>query len=137
MLLPPCRSPRAAACGLAAALLVPLVGGCGVRTGEVSGVVTLDGAPAPGLLVRFDPDDQGATDVPPSSGFTGTDGRYHLVRPGRKTGAVVGWHVVTVVTGEGVLVQAGGGPAEGAESRREVRAGENVIDLELRSAVPK
>jgi hypothetical protein len=137
MLILRSRSPHAAACGFVAMLVAALGVGCGgARTGEVSGVVKLDGVPTAGLLVRFDPDDRGATDVPPSCGVTGTDGRYRLVRPGRKTGAVVGPHVVTVVTGEGVPVQAGGRPAEGAESRREVRPGENVIDLDLRSAAP-
>jgi hypothetical protein len=135
MLIPRSRSRHAAAHGFVATLVAALGVGCGgVRTGEVSGVVTLDGVPTAGLLVRFDPDDRGATDVPPSCGVTGTDGRYRLVRPGRKSGAVVGPHLVSVVTGDGQLVQADGGTAAGAESRHEVRPGENVIDLELRSA---
>jgi hypothetical protein len=117
--------------------MVALATGCGgPRTGEVSGTVTLDGVPAAGLIVRFDPETAGAGDVRPSCGFTGTDGRYRLMQTGQSTGVVAGPHRVSVVSGDGAPLRNGAATVAGAESRHDVKAGENVIRLDLRSNVP-
>lgn len=117
-------------------LLCTLLGGCGegFQTAEVSGSVKLDGKPAPGLMIQFEPDDGTETNLPPSTGYTNAGGQFVLVRPGRKTGTVVGKHTVRIMTSEGSdLVILNGRKIEGTVSQREVKPGSNVIDVELTS----
>ena len=75
-----------------AALLVP---GC-QRIADVSGTVRVDGKPAKGLIVVFDP---GATDAPRGVATTEGDGRYTVRRlgPGAKSGVPVGTYAVKVM----------------------------------------
>lgn len=116
--------------------LCTLLGGCGegFQTAEVSGSVKVDGKPAPGLMIQFEPDDGNGTKLPPSIGYTNADGQFVLVRPGRKTGTVVGKHTVRIMTGEGGdLVILNGRKITGTVSQREVTPGPNVIDVELTS----
>jgi len=62
---------------------------------EVSGTVTLDNEPLAGAAVTFVPDKSKGTTGPPAVGFTDDKGRYTLKTAG-KTGAVVGFHKVSV-----------------------------------------
>lgn len=107
-------------------------GGQGFQSAEVSGTVTVGGAPAPGLMIQFEPADGEGTRLPPGTGFTNADGKYVLLRPGGKRGAVVGKNTVRVLNGEGVaLERLRGKTVEGAVSEREVKPGVNVLDIEL------
>jgi hypothetical protein len=99
--------------------------------GQVSGVVTLDGEPVAGATVQFDPDS-----AIRSQGSTDENGRYELVYRGETPGAVLGRHTVMVSK----LVED---PRFGHREllperywraptiRREVKPGQNVINLEL------
>lgn len=84
---------------LPAGILIALFLGCGASTDgpplvPVSGTVTLDGKALSGALVTFIPSGQtGGTDV---SGRTDRQGRYELVSPKGRLGAVVGRYKVTV-----------------------------------------
>ena len=64
--------------------------------GAVTGVVTLDGNPVAGATVEFTPDNTRNTKGPKSSAVTNADGKYTLVGPGGTSGAVVGFHKVTI-----------------------------------------
>lgn len=63
--------------------------GCGLRITEVSGTVRIDGKPAKGLQVVFQPEKEG---LPRALATTDAQGAYRLVRqgPGNKTGAAAG-----------------------------------------------
>lgn len=65
------------------------------RTAEVSGTVTNAGRPAAGVFVQFSPPGGYKARLPSAYGMTDNQGRYRLVRPGSKTGAVVGPNTVT------------------------------------------
>ena len=90
----------------AAVLIAATAGLSGCESGNVApvtGRVTLDGKPLAGVWVNFYPV---ATPGHPNPGFpsvseapTDADGRYTLVMPQtRRTGAVIGPHVVSVNT---------------------------------------
>lgn len=116
------------------AVLCMLLAGCGeeFQTAEVSGTIKVDGKPAPGLMIQFEPEDGSGTRLPPSIGYTNAEGQYALVRPGRKTGTVVGKHTVRVMTSEGSdLTTLKGRKLAGMVSQHEVKPGPNVIDVEL------
>lgn len=122
---------------LVAILTCLATAGCGegFSTGEVSGTVTIDGKPAPGLMIQFEPDDGEQTRFPPGIGYTNAAGQYAIVRPGRKVGTVVGKHTVRIMTGEGSdLTVLNGRKLTGVVSQREVKPGVNVIDVEVTSA---
>ena len=73
-----------------AALLVTLcAAGCGLRITEVAGTVRIDGKPAKGVQVVFQPEKEG---LPRALAATDASGAYRLVRqgPGNKTGAAAG-----------------------------------------------
>jgi hypothetical protein len=85
-----------------ALLTVVLLAGCdgGPQLASVSGVVTVNGDPYPNALVSFQPVSEGA-DKPPGKGSMGqTDekGRFTLQYDGKKSGAVVGKHIVRIST---------------------------------------
>jgi len=83
-------------------------------------------------MIQFEPEDGSGTRLPPSIGYTNAEGQYALVRPGRKTGTVVGKHTVRVMTSEGSdLTTLEGRKLAGMVSQREVKPGPNVIDVEL------
>ena len=112
-----------------------LLGGCGSgpKLADVSGTVTVDGAPVPGLQVLFEPQDKVS---PGSIGFTQADGTYRLKCSSGQDGAVVGQHIVRVTTAE---IDDPSGPAltipakynTSSELTQEVKAGTNTIDLKL------
>jgi hypothetical protein len=86
---------------------IGLVGcGSGAKTGEVTGTVTLDGNPVPGLEVNFVPIDisLGTT----ATGYTQASGQYELFLPGKKTKTPVGDYTVRIVAAE--VDEPGGSP---------------------------
>ncbi|WP_146118486.1 carboxypeptidase-like regulatory domain-containing protein [Blastopirellula marina] len=127
--------------------------GCGGPTGDmgtVTGTVTLDGAPLPGVMVTFTPAD-GERE---SFGVTNSSGVYKLRYTTQIMGAKKGEHQVRIspvgveptvpVSKKAAVVPKGddGDSAEKATSvpkhyygedylTREVQAGSNTIDLEL------
>jgi hypothetical protein len=108
--------------------------GGGIETAEVSGLVTLDGKPLPGVIVQFEPLDGEQTTLPPGTGLTDAQGRYRVLRPGGKSGAVVGRNTIRVLHGEGgALGSVAGRPVTGTVTERQVVGGANAIDVELRS----
>ena len=145
--------------GLVAIALFGVSAGCGKRgpkLAEVTGKVTLDGQPVANALVTFVPVDGSIT----SAGFTDANGIYRLgCHLGE--GAVIGQHRVSVRSQPSDQGGAAGashdpdefayraGPENGSpkvfvdpiparyndksELVREVKAGKNVIDLELTS----
>ena len=99
--------------------------------GSVSGVVTLDGEPLPGVAVMFDPEGFRA-----SRGFTDSSGGYELTYLRDIKGAVVGEHRVYVS-----VVPDGGAPVDSlpsiyntkSELTAKVERGRNVFDWALES----
>jgi hypothetical protein len=79
-------------------LLLGLLSGCdkGPEVALVTGTVTIDGAPAGGLLVKFLPDPLSGTSGPSSFAMTADDGSYDLIydKDNDLHGAVVGTHRV-------------------------------------------
>ena len=131
-------------------LLVAFVGmtGCGgTYDSSVSGVVTLDGNPVPRGTVAFQPMSGGPAAYAPIQ----VNGDF-TVRTGREDGLPSGEYDVTVTANEPPAIQqtaAGGPPPPGkpitpawyriketAGLRFTVEAGENEINLELKSTPP-
>ena len=114
---------------------VAFLGGCGsgFKLAEVSGTVTVDGAPVPNLQVLFEPQDKSQ---PSSIGFTKADGKYQLRCSSGVDGAVVGQHTVRV---EPVEVDDPAGPPltipakynTSSQLTYEVKPGPNTIDLKI------
>lgn len=122
-----------------------MLNGCGPsgpETGEVSGVVSMGGAPVPGASITFYP-----VSGRQSFGKTDQDGRYTLEYGQDLPGAVTGQHRVKIMTGGMGAPSMPSGPAEspsksrprskGMEPPREVtlsemvtvEGGSNEIDL--------
>ena len=110
------------------------------KLGYVGGTVRLDGAPLADATVFFSPKDGGRTSV----GHTDEDGKYQLSYIGEDSGAKVGTHVVRVTTSQEVEDSRTGRTIHTPEkvpdqynSRsdllREVAAGSNTLDLDLKS----
>ncbi|HEY2415612.1 MAG TPA: hypothetical protein VGI40_25440 [Pirellulaceae bacterium] len=79
--------------------LAVVAAGCGGsgNAAAVSGIVTLDGKPAPDVAVTFNPVSTDGNNVPGPSAFgvTGADGRYSLKLMGEEIkGATVGKNIV-------------------------------------------
>jgi hypothetical protein len=112
----------------------------------VMGSVTVDGQPGANLLIQFEPQSmatgKGTSEVGGlSTATTDAGGAYTLTYKGQPVGAVVGQHLVRVTSA------AGGGPAGGESAvaptfippqfntqstlRKDVKAGDNVIDIEI------
>ena len=132
---PSCRGyPPPAALAAAVLLLVGGCGGDGYDTSVVTGTVTYKGKPAAGLRIEFAPADGPKLGRPPAIGITGPDGRYGLVRPGNKPGAVAGPSTVAFFTIEGGPVSV---PAEAVQDitfEVDVAPGTSQHDFELGSA---
>jgi hypothetical protein len=103
------------------------------KLAPVRGIVTYRGAPLPGGLIVFTPDDESGSHGASAQAVIGPDGRYTLNTDGTP-GAMPGWHRVTVA----------GPPTSGwslpdhfrdpvlSGLRAEVIAGrENVFDIPL------
>jgi hypothetical protein len=81
-----------------------IVAGCSnqsFQTADVTGTVTYLGKPAVGVWLEFAPPDGHRRKLPSAVGVTDASGRYRMVLPGRRYGAVVGTNRVTVSVMEG------------------------------------
>lgn len=94
---------------MAALILIPLLlSGCGggpgdtPETGEVRGVVKLDGEPLPDAKVVFQPESGR-----PSQDTTNADGEYVLRYSKDINGAKIGKHTVRITTGRNVSNEDG------------------------------
>jgi hypothetical protein len=121
-------------CLLAILLSAGLVCGChrGTRPdlGLVHGRVTLDGRPLADAIVSFTPDGRGRN----STAFADGNGAYSLNYIRDVQGAVVGWHTVRITTGDVRTGKPELAPAQyntKSQLRRQVSAGENIIDFPL------
>lgn len=127
------RSARLAVVCLPVACLVVAAAGCGLRITEVSGTVRIDGKPAKGLQVVFQPDKEG---LPRALAATDAQGVYRLGRqgPGKPSGAAAGKYTVRV-TADGDDPQAPQIPERyGAKSDLtcEVKPGmPNTFDIDI------
>ena len=97
------RTPKPRRFVLAALSLASLaVAGCGdgIKLAPVSGVVTFNGAPYPNAVVSFQPVGGKGNENPGrgSMAVTDADGRFTLKYDNAEPGAVVGKHVVRIVT---------------------------------------
>ncbi len=78
---------------------VGIVGcGFGPDVGEVTGTVTLDGNPVPGLEVNFVPIETSLGTT--ATGYTQATGEYQLFLPGKKKKTPVGDYTVRIVAAE-------------------------------------
>ena len=113
---------------LAACLLLT---GC-QRIADVSGTVHVDGKPAKGLIVVFDPQ---ATDAPRGVATTEGDGRYTVRRlgPGAKSGVPIGSYAVKVMADADnpASPKVPASYASGAALSFEVKGGGNVFDSDI------
>lgn len=121
-------------------LVAMICGICGCQTrpnsAEVSGVVTLNGAPLVNAHVIFRPE-AGRSSV----GLTNDEGKYSLMFTGTKSGVLPGTHRISITTatidwdGDGlprkeIVPTKYRGPE--SELIQEVKPGRNTIDLVLR-----
>ena len=115
-----------------AALALAISGGCGVKTAEVGGTVTVNGKPATGLNVVFEPQNPKG---PASFGTTNADGKYELMCRDRKKGALIGTHRVSVTQGdlaEGVVpLQIPPQYNLKTELTAEVKPGPNTYNIDI------
>ncbi len=113
---------------LAACLLLT---GC-QRIANVSGTVRVDGKPAKGLIVVFDPQ---ATDAPRGVATTEGDGRYTVRRlgPGAKSGVPIGSYAVKVRADadKPASPKVPTSYASGSALSFEVKGGGNVFDIDI------
>lgn len=92
-ILLPLRALSAGLCLLLTFSLCGCGGGSdGPKLSTVSGVVTVNGEPVSGLTVYFEPAD-GAT----SQAATDAQGRYTLIYPGGRQGALPGQHTIRII----------------------------------------
>lgn len=126
------------AIALAPFMAVIAASGCGLRITEVSGTVTVDGKPAGGVQLVFDPLDASR---PRAIARTDAEGRFRLGRqgPGDRSGAAAGKYVVRVMSDsdgdEGVLIP----PRYNLRSTLElevVPGQENVFEIDIETEEP-
>ena len=102
------------------------------RIADVSGTVHVDGKPAKGVIVVFDP---AAKDAPRGVATTGGDGRYTVRRlgPGAKSGVPVGTYAVKVMadTDNPGAPKVPASYASGSALSFEVKGGGNVFDIDI------
>lgn len=131
--------PGAFVSGALGAVLLSLLsfGGCGSSDlASVRGRVTIDGHPAEGVLVQFQPTAAGGTS---SSAITDAQGRYNLMYTFRQHGAEPGAHVVTLRSAAdyyeedcaGEETQPPPGRKINVQRRVVVEPGRNTIDFDL------
>jgi hypothetical protein len=130
---------------LAAVLAIIQFAGCNSGPvppplGLVKGKVTMDGAPAAGMSVIFEPENGRA-----STGLTDKDGNYTLDFDSAHHGAMIGKHKVRMtknIDADPVALMSAKGPPQPIPVRyndkttleAEVKAGENVLNFDLTSA---
>jgi hypothetical protein len=116
--------------GLLIVLLVGCKSGDQPDLGEVTGKVTLDGAPLAGVIVMFQPESGRA-----GSAETDSQGNYKLVYRYGVDGAKVGKNTVSFAWPTGAEDKPGL-PAKYSgqtDLKREVKSGDNHFDFELKS----
>jgi len=123
-------------------LLVGLLLSVGCRSSAVEGLapvtgkVTLDGKPLPGVVVRFDPIGEGNS----SLGKTDDQGRYKLRFSASSDGAFIGEHTVRIVNEIDDSNGKSTGPTipekyqSNSELTATVKSGSNTIDFDLESS---
>jgi hypothetical protein len=108
-----------------------LLAGC-QRIADVSGTVRVDGKPAKGLIVVFDP---GVTDAPRGVATTGADGGYTIRRlgPGAKSGVPIGSYAVKVMADADnpASPKVPTSYASGSALSFEVKGDGNVFDIDI------
>ena len=119
-------------------LILPTLAGCrpGPPVGEVTGRVTIDGRPSPGLLVHFEPQEGLAKGLPETFGATDDQGNYRAKRMNGQTGAALGLNHVRITAIERDGNQQAKIHARYAQDYTlwfEVAPGQNTFDIELRS----
>jgi hypothetical protein len=131
------------ACAAAACLGLGCGAGDGPQLGNVTGTITMNGAPVPGLNVTFVPEAKGS----PSYGGTDENGVYRLMFNRQRTGAEVGKHNVVIENREpetddsgnrilsGVVVTVPQKYSQPGTLSTEVRPGQNKLDFALDAAV--
>jgi hypothetical protein len=117
--------------GTTTVLAIFLSIGCGdgLNLGTVRGTVTKGGQPQSKLWVRFDSAEGGR----PAEAVTNNQGQYELAYTGKKKGAPVGQHRVTLMSG-GEIDGRGNELTPRKELFRgevEVKSGSNTLDFEL------
>lgn len=103
--------------------------------GQVSGTVTVDGAPAANVTVRFAPKAGGRM----STGVTDSSGKYELAYSAEAMGAVVGMHTVNVTddaapSDDQLDLSGSGAIPEKYRDKTfefEVKEGSNTFDIKL------
>ena len=104
--------------------------GCGGRGfAEVTGTVLVDGKPLQGAFVTFVPE---GPDVVRGVGVTNAEGRYRVIRPGSKVGAMMGKNRVSVSggdTGRSLPPQY----STKSTLTYEVTRGSNVYDIDIKT----
>jgi hypothetical protein len=91
------RAVRSLSPAMASVACLLFATGCGPKEAKlvpVEGVVLIGGSPAANIAVQFLPDDVPGELRPTSFATTDADGRFRLLAPGGKEGAVVGGHAV-------------------------------------------
>jgi hypothetical protein len=117
---------RNARISLTVILLSVTVTGCSSEPSRyaATGAVTMDGAPAPLVIVRFHP--VSANSSPGGSGPTDTAGKFRIGGNGKNTGLPSGEYKVTfsqtLVNGKPTLAGSGGKAAEKVPSEKEAVA---------------
>jgi len=121
----------------AALAALAVAAGCdsGPPMGQVSGKVTFQGKPLPNAEIEFQPVDN----RPSSSAKTDAEGRYKLQFTSKKSGALVGEHVVAITTEQDASED--GKPAvreklppkynTRSELKKTVKPGRQTIDFDL------
>lgn len=116
---------------LALALFISI--GCGgsdtPELGFVTGTVTMDGKPLPGVMIAFMP-----ASGRPSTANVDQDGKYELFYTRNSAGTKVGANTVTFqwptgATGPSIAARY----AEKSELKVDVKAGKNTFDFDLKS----
>jgi len=112
------------------ALTLLAVAGCGGRGfAEVRGTVLVDGKPLQNAFVTFVPE---GPDAVRGVGSTNAEGRYRVIRPGSKVGAMIGKNRVSVTGGDAGRTLP---PQYNTESTLtyEVKSGANVFDIDIKT----
>jgi hypothetical protein len=104
--------------------------GCGGRGfAEVTGTVLIDGKPLPGAFVTFVPE---GPDAVRGVGSTNDEGRYRVIRPGGKLGAMIGTNRVSVTGGDAGRALP---PQYNTQTTLscDVKRGANVYDIDIKT----
>jgi hypothetical protein len=115
--------------GLMAVGLVAAAGCGGRGFAEVTGTVLVDGKPLLGAFVTFVPE---GPDAVRGVGSTNAEGRYRVIRPGGKIGAMIGNNRVSVTGGDAGRALP---PQYNTQTtlQCDVKRGANVFDIEIKT----